>query len=94
MEKLPKNFREQTELTSHREHPHEDLSKIGADFEKVGGRFAEIFDVARERAIADTLGRIDSTLEKILSAGLMDNFPGLESGAQKLHHQADGILSQ
>ena len=94
MEKLPKNLSEQRELLTHREHPHEDLSKIGEDFESVGKKFEGIFDVAREKTVADTLGRVDSTLGEISSAGLMDNFPGLENGAQKLHRQADDILSR
>ena len=93
MEKLPKNIREQTELTSRREHPHEDLSKISGDFEAVGKKFTEIFAVAREKTVAETLGSTDSTFESIKSLGL-ENFPGLNDSVLQLHKQADNILSQ
>lgn len=95
MERIPKNFLEKTpSLGQRREHPHEDLSKIDTDFEQLGRRFGEVFEVARETAIARTLGTVDSTLEKIKEGGIIENFPGLEARAAQLHQEADAILNK
>ncbi|MBI5139902.1 MAG: hypothetical protein HZA94_00405 [Candidatus Vogelbacteria bacterium] len=94
MERLPNNFTQQERVRDHKEHPHEDLSKLGKDFENLRGKFQEIFSVRREQVVARTLGLVDKTIGEINSAGLMSNFPALEESARDLHREADKILDR
>ena len=82
------------EMEIHRPHPHEDISKIGGDFDVLESKLTDHFVIARKDATHETLGRVNKTLEAIQSAGIMEQFPGLTEKALELHKTADTVLSQ